>query len=173
MREWRLGEGIVKLPKRGSGAESTLCDVPGRHRESARPGERGPEESTPAADAETEEVVPLRAEAGAPGVARRLRVNGGMALLIGGVAVPAVLGGVVVVAMHGGGGDGTAHADGATTTGLSDVRGVRGAAAGGDVHDEGAEPAQDPDGDADVSVLVSAGVVAQPLAATLVPDAWR
>jgi hypothetical protein len=60
---------------------------------------------TPAAAAEAEEVVPLRAETGATGVARRLRVNGGMALLIGGVAVPAVLGSVVAVAMHGGGDD--------------------------------------------------------------------
>jgi hypothetical protein len=61
---------------------------------------------TPAADAEAEQVVPLRAEAGAPGVARRLRVNGIMALLIGGVAVPSVLGGLVAVATQGDGDDG-------------------------------------------------------------------
>jgi len=95
----------VKLPKRGRGAESTLCDVPGRHRETTGSGERGPEVGTPDADADAEEVVPLREEAGATGIARRLRVNGGMALLIGGVAVPAVLGSVVAVAMHGGGDD--------------------------------------------------------------------
>jgi hypothetical protein len=37
-------------------------------------------------------------------VLRRLRGNGGMALLIGGIAVPAVLGGVIAVAAQGGGG---------------------------------------------------------------------
>ncbi|HZB30205.1 MAG TPA: hypothetical protein VE465_08565 [Streptosporangiaceae bacterium] len=64
----------------------------GRHRDES--GERGPE---------AEEVVPLRAEAGGAGFARRLRANGVMALLIGGVAVPSVLGGVVAVATRGGG----------------------------------------------------------------------
>jgi hypothetical protein len=63
----------------------------------------------PAADAEAEEVVPLRAEAGGTGFVRRLRVNGVMALLIGGVAVPSVLGGIVAVATQGGGDDGGAR----------------------------------------------------------------
>jgi hypothetical protein len=45
-------------------------------------------------------------QAGSAGALRRLRGNGGVALLIGGVAIPAVLGGVVAVAMKSGGGDG-------------------------------------------------------------------
>lgn len=72
----------MKLRKRGREAQSTVCDVTGRHRER---------------DSEAEVVSP-------GGVARRIRGNGGMALLIGGVAaVPAVLGGVVAIAMNGDG----------------------------------------------------------------------
>lgn len=64
------------------------CDVAGRHRESTQSGEQ----ELDAADRRGSDVL------------RRLRGNGGMVLLIAGVAVPAVLGGVIAVAAQGGGG---------------------------------------------------------------------